>query len=348
MWSKGVKEMEIRRGWGPTLLLLVVLMNYSIIPTLAGAQGIPRPTTSKTPLSSYPGSSYVTPTIGVTSPVPAYPSAAPAYPPAAAAAPTSSLDWATWLYALASFSNGVAACLAWASKLMWSKEYREAKDEIIRSKSAEVQAKLAEIEVHKTATESLKISKDQTIITKEEALKAQEAAIKNLGAAKDETIKAKDSQIEMLKNECANLRELTPMKIREYFVSVRSQLEEFNDNLKSQLEQAQRESEEKDQQIKELRSAGVTHETDINRLTIEMAQLAGEREALMKRLEQDVARQPLLAQIEKALLLIASESGESSDPTTPTKLRELFKDESVNSQLQSVVAIFDQIQRLEA
>ena len=41
---------------------------------------------------------------------------------------------------------------------------------------------------------------------------------KEYGAAKDEIIKAKEAQIDTLNREIQNLRELTPMKIREYFL----------------------------------------------------------------------------------------------------------------------------------
>jgi hypothetical protein len=46
-------------------------------------------------------------------------------------------------------------------------------------------------------------------------------------SAKDETIKAKDAQIQLLEREIVSLKEMTPMKIREYFLSVREQLEEY-------------------------------------------------------------------------------------------------------------------------
>jgi hypothetical protein len=39
-----------------------------------------------------------------------------------------------WLYLVASLASAVAAVLAWAAKLWWSKEYAEAKNEIINSK----------------------------------------------------------------------------------------------------------------------------------------------------------------------------------------------------------------------
>lgn len=72
---------------------------------------------------------------------------------------------------------------------------------------------------------------------------------KEFGAAKDEIIKAKEAQIELLKNEVQNLKDLTPMKIREYFLSVKAQLEEYNNLLQQQLNDAQAEIKQKDTAI---------------------------------------------------------------------------------------------------
>lgn len=49
--------------------------------------------------------------------------------------------------------------------------------------------------------------------------------------AKDERIKALNKQIELLK-------EFSPIKIREYFLSVKEQLEEYNEHLKEKLKKA--------------------------------------------------------------------------------------------------------------
>lgn len=72
---------------------------------------------------------------------------------------------------------------------------------------------------------------------------------REFGAAKDEIIRAKDAQIELLKSEIQNLKELTPMKIREYFTSVKVQLEEYNELLQRQLNEAQENIRQKDAAI---------------------------------------------------------------------------------------------------
>jgi hypothetical protein len=68
---------------------------------------------------------------------------------------------------------------------------------------------------------------------------------KEYPVAKNETINAKEAQIELLKTELQNLRELTPMKLREYFISVKEQFEEFTNKLREELESAMRRSKER-------------------------------------------------------------------------------------------------------
>jgi chromosome segregation ATPase len=86
----------------------------------------------------------------------------------------------------------LAAILAWIAKLRWSKEYSQAKDEIIR---------------------------------------------------------AKDAQIDLLKQQIENLMELHPVKLKEYYSTIKEQLEKYNDLLKEQLEAAKKEIEQKQEAI---------------------------------------------------------------------------------------------------
>lgn len=75
---------------------------------------------------------------------------------------------------------------------------------------------------------------------------------KEYAAAKDEVIRAKEAQIELLKAEIQTLRELSPVKIREYFVSVKTQLEEYIDLQKSQIKDAESALSQKEAQIAQL------------------------------------------------------------------------------------------------
>lgn len=130
------------------------------------------------------------------------------------------MNWVLWIYAISALASALAAVLAWAAKLWWAKEYAAAKDETIKAKDAQIA--------------SLKSS------------------IENIQVLSSETAKAKDAQIETLKNEIQNLRELTPMKIREYFLSVKEQLEEYNGKLQEELASAYEEVKKKDGEIRRL------------------------------------------------------------------------------------------------
>src|ERR1051325_1710512 len=130
------------------------------------------------------------------------------------------MNWILWIYAISALASALAAVLAWAAKLWWAKEYSAAKDETIKAKEAQIASLKAEID--------------------------------SIQLLCGETAKAKDAQIETLKNEIQNLRELTPMKIREYFLSVKGQLEEYNDKLQEELKTAYDEIEKKDSEISHL------------------------------------------------------------------------------------------------
>lgn len=58
---------------------------------------------------------------------------------------------------------------------------------------------------------------------------------KEYAAAKDEIIRAKESEIAALNAQIKMLNELTPMKIREYFLSVKTQLEEYIEHLQQRI-----------------------------------------------------------------------------------------------------------------
>src|SRR5205823_134025 len=107
---------------------------------------------------------------------------------------------------------------------------------------------------------------------------------KEYGAAKDEIIRAKEAQIEQLKGEIQSLHDLTPMKIREYFVSVTTQLEEYNDRLKQEIDKARVEIEQKNQAI-----ARYSQDTDLaidelNKLKAEKSRLEDKAESFEKQL----------------------------------------------------------------
>jgi len=121
----------------------------------------------------------------------------------------------------ATVASALAAVLAWVAKLRWSKEYAAAKEEIIKSKGAQLTIKDEQIRMLRTLIES-----------------------------KDEAITARKAENSVLCRELDSLLELTPMKIKEYFLSVKSQLEAYNESLKNELQNTIAELQEKDRQLK--------------------------------------------------------------------------------------------------
>ncbi len=101
---------------------------------------------------------------------------------------------------------------------------------------------------------------------------------KEYSAAKNETIKAKDAQIELLQREVQNYRELTPMKIREYFLSVKEQLEEYNNALKAELD-------EKEATIERMRADDDLHNNVIEELKAEKEDLRIRLNAIRNQIE---------------------------------------------------------------
>jgi hypothetical protein len=197
-----------------------------------------------------------------------------------------------WIYAIAALASALATALAWAAKLQWSKEFKDAKDEIIR---------------------------------------------------------AKEAHIELLKNELQNLRDLTPMKIREYFISVRQQLEEYNSELQEKLQKAREESEAKNREIQKLLSEGNTHSPDLKRLQAEKEEIEGEKASYTHQLlfAKEVASGQTV--IEKLLMQAVSE------PENLEKLREFTRseiiqimDKPLDQRIQHARILFDEVRKLKA
>jgi len=147
-----------------------------------------------------------------------------------------------WIQLITSLACAIAACLAWAAKIFWSKEYR---------------------------------------------------------IAKDETIKSKDEQIRLLEREIDFYKDLTPMKIREYFVSVKAQLEEYNEFLGSQLIDAKKAIEEKKSKIIELEKFG----SSANEEKLQLEKQVAELEMKMKELTEATKQYQEKAKQEKSIEL---------------------------------------------
>jgi len=92
-------------------------------------------------------------------------------------------------------------------------------------------------------------------------------------SAKEAEIAAKNAQLQTLEREITSLRELTPMKIREYFLSVKGQLEEYNTLLQQQLEETRLELSSRDVRIQDLTRTEVEQRDEISRNVSEKREL---------------------------------------------------------------------------
>lgn len=101
--------------------------------------------------------------------------------------------------------------------------------------------------------------------------------------AKQSEVDAKNAHIATLQSEIESLKNLTPMKVREYFDSVKVQLTEYNDSLQQQLSGATNDIQSKQSEIDALRTQGSQHVADIQRLEKEKQELQAAKEELEKK-----------------------------------------------------------------
>lgn len=100
----------------------------------------------------------------------------------------------------------------------------------------------------------------------------------------------------MLKTQIENLKELDPMKIREYSISIKEQLEEYIEELKSRLTEAKTEIKQKSTQIEKLKSEGDKQSEVLKKLEYEKTQIEGRAMELygkVKRVETLVDLRPI-------------------------------------------------------
>jgi len=110
-----------------------------------------------------------------------------------------------------------------------------------------------------------------------EFAEAKNAAIQ----AKDAALQAKTAEIQALKAEILSFRELSPQKIREYFVSTKEQLEGYIDDLKQKLGQVRDEAEkERDKLQKEVEAAVAERQNVLSELELTKAEQARMMEAM--------------------------------------------------------------------
>ncbi len=86
---------------------------------------------------------------------------------------------------------------------------------------------------------------------------------KEFALAKNATIVTKDAQIEQLKDHIKVLQEMTPMKVREYFISVKEQLEEYIEKLESHISDLENQLKDKNVELKRLKELLPTQDHEL-------------------------------------------------------------------------------------
>lgn len=120
---------------------------------------------------------------------------------------------------------------------------------------------------------------------KDETIRTKEAQIDALCSLQEETLKAKDAQMSALESQVRSYRELTPMKLREYFSSVKAQMEEHIQNLEEKLVASQTAINEKDAEISQLKVDGDVKATELEQLEAESSHLKREQNWLRQQLK---------------------------------------------------------------
>jgi chromosome segregation ATPase len=177
------------------------------------------------------------------------------------------INWDTVITILALF----VAALSWVAKLRWSQEFKSAKE--------------AQIETLMNEVRSLESSKGDIIKAKDAQIETLKNELRSLEGAKEQTIEAKDAQIAALQSELQTYRDLTPMKLREYYISFKEQFEEITNLLQRQLTDAKAQIEMLNQHIKELRLEGRAKAEEAEQVTIEKARVEERALALERQIE---------------------------------------------------------------
>jgi len=188
-----------------------------------------------------------------------------------------------WLYPVVAILGISSSIVAWLVKLRWSQEFKEAKESQLQSK-------------------------EEIIKIKEAQLKSLEDSSKGQLQGKEEILKAKDAEISALNREIESLKELSSIKVREHFLSVKHTLEESITTLERELKEAKIKSEEAENSLqdKEIQIEKLLPESEINKskieeLEIDRTKFKGEINKLRQNLEEKEKSLEQGSKIEKTL-----------------------------------------------
>jgi hypothetical protein len=126
------------------------------------------------------------------------------------------------------FVVAIGGILLYVSQLRWSKKFIAAKDEIIKLKDAEIATVRAQ-------AGAVSITKDETIKEKDAEIANLKTHISNLASNHAELIKTKEGLIIILEREIKSLQDFNSMKLKEYFITTKVMLEEYNNSLQKQF-----------------------------------------------------------------------------------------------------------------
>jgi flagellar basal body-associated protein FliL len=122
---------------------------------------------------------------------------------------------------------------------------------------------------------------------------------KEFAEAKDACIAAKEEQVRTLQLQIDQLRDLTPIKLREFYIKMKEQLEEYNDALQAELSKAKQEMCRKTETITELTGQGAAQVNLIADLNSEKQAIETKVRKLEAQVEQLKQRSPFLWSLPK-------------------------------------------------
>lgn len=118
-----------------------------------------------------------------------------------------------WIYAVSAVASAIAAVLAWTAQLRWSQQYKEATEQILKSKDTENQALKTGIEAFQKAQEETVRAKDSEIQRlKGDTPKALMEYVEDLKKLSDRAIQDKNREIENLKEKNAPSFEIAELQ----------------------------------------------------------------------------------------------------------------------------------------
>jgi DNA repair exonuclease SbcCD ATPase subunit len=139
-----------------------------------------------------------------------------------------------WIYSIAAVFSTIAAVLAWVAKIRWSDEYREAKEETIKSKEAHIEMLQNEVEnLHALTPIKMREYFESTKDSLEEFVEVLQT---QLDDAKS-TLKKKGDEIKELESQNREIGRLQQEK--ETLTEAVDELEEEVEDLSTQLQSIQ-------------------------------------------------------------------------------------------------------------